>query len=78
MKKIILLFVVLSLSACSNITTETQVIREKKTNGEPDAPHTSAEWKIWALSTAAPSFIAAKCTVLMVVVKFWSHTWLLT
>ena len=64
MKKIILLFVVLSLSACNNITTETQVIREKKTNGEPDAPHTSAEWKIWALSTAAPSFIAAKCTVI--------------
>ena len=59
-----LLFVVLSLSACNNITTEPQVIREKKTNGEPDAPHTSAEWKIWALSTAAPSFIAAKCTVI--------------
>ena len=64
MKKIILLFVVLSLSACNNITTESQVIQEKKTNGEPDGPHTSAEWKIWALSTAAPSFIAAKCTVI--------------
>ena len=24
---------------------------------------TSAEWKIWAYSTAAPSFIAAECTV---------------
>ncbi len=64
MKKIILLFVVLSLSACNNITTEPQVMQEKKTNGEPDEPHTSAEWKIWALSTAAPSFIAAKCTVI--------------
>ena len=64
MKKIILLFVVLSLSACNNITTEPQVIQEKKINGEPDGPHTSAEWKIWALSTAAPSFIAAKCTVI--------------
>tara|TARA_B100000073_G_C23582814_1_gene512948 strand:- start:202 stop:846 length:645 start_codon:yes stop_codon:yes gene_type:complete len=64
MKKIILLFFVLSLSACNNITTESQVIQEKKTNGEPDGPHTSAEWKIWALSTAAPSFIAAKCTVI--------------
>ena len=39
-------------------------MQEKKTNGEPDGPHTSAEWKIWALSTAAPSFIAAKCTVI--------------
>ena len=64
MKKIILLFVVLSLSACNNITTEPQLMQEKKTNGEPDGPHTSAEWKIWALSTAAPSFIAAKCTVI--------------
>ena len=64
MKKIILLFVVLSLSACNNITAEPQVMQEKKTNGEPDGPHTSVEWKIWALSTAAPSFIAAKCTVI--------------
>ena len=64
MKKIILLFVVLSLSACKNITTQPQVMQEKNTNGEPDGPHTSAEWKIWALSTAAPSFIAAKCTVI--------------
>ena len=64
MKKIILLFVVLGLSACNNITTEPQVMQEKKTNGEPDGPHTSAEWKIWALSTAAPSFIAANCTVI--------------
>ena len=63
MKKILLL-VVLSLSACKNITTQPQVMQEKKTNGEPDGPHTSAEWKIWALSTAAPSFIAAKCTVI--------------
>ena len=64
MKKIIILFVVLTLSACNNITTEPQVMQEKKTNGEPDGPHTSAEWKIWALSTAAPSFIAANCTVI--------------
>ena len=31
--------------------------------GEPEGPHTSNEWKIWAYSTAAPSFIAANCTV---------------
>ena len=27
-------------------------------------PIPSAEWKIWAYSTAAPSFIASECTVL--------------
>ena len=31
--------------------------------GEPDAPHTSAEWQIWAYSTAAPAYIAANATV---------------
>ena len=32
--------------------------------GEPDAPHTSAEWQIWAYSTAAPAYIAGDATVL--------------
>ena len=27
-------------------------------------PHTSTEWKIWAFSSAAPSFIAENCTVI--------------
>ena len=31
---------------------------------EPDAPHTSAEWQIWAYSTAAPSFIGERATIL--------------
>ena len=43
---------------------ETAVVEEVATNGEPEGPHTSAEWKIWAYSTAAPSFIAAECTVI--------------
>ena len=32
--------------------------------GEPDLPHTSKEWKIWAYSSAAPSFIAQRALVL--------------
>ena len=33
-------------------------------SGEPSGPHTSAEWQIWAYSTAAPSYIAKDATVL--------------
>ena len=32
--------------------------------GEPDVAHTSSEWQIWAYSTAAPSFIGERATVL--------------
>jgi len=31
---------------------------------EPDKPHTSKEWQIWAYSSAAPSYLAACATVL--------------
>ena len=31
---------------------------------EPDAPHQTIEWQIWAYSTAAPSFIGDNATVL--------------
>ena len=31
---------------------------------EPTAPHTSAEWQIWAYTTAAPSFIGNSAKVL--------------
>jgi len=30
--------------------------------GEPDAPHTSTEWQIWAYSTASPTFISSNAT----------------
>ncbi|MFL2619269.1 MAG: hypothetical protein ACJ0OS_02775, partial [Candidatus Marisimplicoccus sp.] len=33
-------------------------------NGEPEGPHTSTEWQIWAYSTAAPDYIAADAGVL--------------
>lgn len=63
MKKILLLFAAVLFLSCNNTTTSAPVEVEVKANGEPEGPHTSAEWKIWAYSTAAPSFIAANCTV---------------
>ena len=64
MKKLFIINLLLfGLLACNNApaTVEKETTKD---NGEPDLPHTSAEWKIWALSTAAPSFIAANCTVI--------------
>ena len=66
MKKLFIINLLLfGLLACNNApaTVEKEMIKD---NGEPDLPHTSAEWKIWAYSSAAPSFIASKCTVVAV------------
>ena len=63
------------LTSCNNtavkkitdsFTPEPEIIEIEKvvSNGEPEGPHTSTEWKVWAYSTAAPSYIAANCTVL--------------
>ena len=66
---IILLFVLIG-AGCqpAEAPKEMGIIAEpeisEKTSQEPTGPHTSAEWKIWAYSTAAPSFIASECTVL--------------
>ncbi|MBC8295888.1 MAG: hypothetical protein H8E55_08865 [Pelagibacterales bacterium] len=75
MKKLILLFTLCMLTSCNNtavkkitdsFTPEPEIIEIEKvvSNGEPEGPHTSTEWKVWAYSTAAPSYIAANCTVL--------------
>ena len=64
MKKLLVLILVVNLFACTNTKQETSQSVEIDNNAEPDGPHTSTEWKIWALSTAAPSFIAANCTVI--------------
>ncbi len=64
MKKILLLLIAVSISACSNVKTKSTEIVKKTVNGEPEGPHTSTEWKIWAFSSAAPSFIAENCTVI--------------
>ena len=61
MKK--LLFLMLSIAlfiSCTQVTAPAEVV---SLNGEPEGPHTSVEWKVWAYSTAAPSYIAANCTV---------------
>ena len=58
MKKILLFVITIFLISC-----ETAVVEKVETNGEPEGPHTSVEWRIWAYSTAAPSFIADNCTV---------------
>ena len=55
-------FLLLILSAALIISCNNTSITENS-NGEPDGPHTSTELKIWAYSTAAPSFIANNCTV---------------
>ncbi len=43
------------------VTVEVKV---EPSTGEPVGPHTSIEWRVWAYSTAAPSFIAANCSVM--------------
>jgi hypothetical protein len=60
MKKILLLLFSAILIGCNTAVTAPEVVN---INGEPEGPHTSTEWKIWAYSTAAPSFIAANCSV---------------
>lgn len=60
MKKILLLLFTVILIGCNTDVPAPEVVN---TNGEPAGPHTSVEWKIWAYSTAAPSFIAANCSV---------------
>ncbi len=62
-KKILLLTIALNLLACVNTNQEKLQTVQAEDKGEPEGPHTSTEWKIWAYSTAAPSFIASDCTV---------------
>ena len=63
MKKLLLFILALSLSACNNVVTEAPLMDVVKNNGEPDGPHTSSEWKIWAYSTSALLYIASACSV---------------
>jgi len=79
MKNLLLLTAVTSLflgcnntavnKAMDSVTPEAEVIVfpsmvGEPSTGEPDGPHTSVEWRVWAYSTAAPSFIAANCSVM--------------
>ena len=63
MKKILLLSLILFTASCVDSTSSSTAM-EDSNKGEPSGPHTSTEWKIWAYSTAAPSFLAEDCTVI--------------
>ena len=49
------------VAACSAPTQNTDM--GMSMDGEPDGPHTSVEWQVWAYSTAAPEFIAEGATL---------------
>ena len=49
------------VAACSAPTQNTDM--GMSMDGEPDGPHTSVEWQVWAYSTAAPEFIAEGAAV---------------
>ena len=56
--KYIYSILLLALITSCNMPAENQ-----DNTGEPEGPHTSSEWQIWAYSTAAPDYIAADATV---------------
>ena len=58
MKKMILAFVTTLLAACSANNAEAP-----GGTGEPAVAHNESEWILWALTTAAPSFIGDNATV---------------
>ena len=69
MKNILLLTCILLFITGCNVETgssegSSAAINEVNESSEPSGSHTSAEWQIWAYSTAAPSYIAKDATVL--------------
>jgi hypothetical protein len=69
MKNILLLTCTLLFIISCNVETgssegSSAAVNEVNESGEPSGSHTSAEWQIWAYSTAAPSYIAKNATVL--------------
>ena len=57
-KKLSVTAVLFSLISCGANMSETG------NNGEPEGSHASAEWQIWAYTTAAPDFIGDFATVI--------------
>jgi hypothetical protein len=69
MKNILLLTCTLLFIISCNVETgssegSSAAVNAVNESGEPSGSHTSAEWQIWAYSTAAPSYIAKDATVL--------------
>ena len=68
MKNILLLTCVLLFITGCNVETgssekSSDPVNAMNESGEPSGPHTSAEWQIWAYSTAGPAYIAEGATV---------------
>ena len=63
MKNLFLLMALILVTACQQ-TVEPTAEPTVELSAEPAGPHTSIEWRVWAYSTAAPSFIAANCSVM--------------
>ena len=64
MKKFYLIIATIFIvAACSAPTNNSDMGMSMSMDGEPEGPHTSVEWQIWAYSTAAPEFIAEGAAV---------------
>tara|TARA_B110001454_G_scaffold31143_1_gene30423 strand:- start:231 stop:893 length:663 start_codon:yes stop_codon:yes gene_type:complete len=68
MKNILLLTCTLLFIISCNVETgssegSSAAVNELNESGEPSGSHTSAEWQIWAYSTAAPDYIANEATI---------------
>ena len=58
---LLMLSAIFIIVACSAPTTNSEM--GMSMDGEPEGPHTSVEWQVWAYSTAAPEFIAEGAAV---------------
>ena len=64
MKKFYLIIATIFIvAACSAPKNNSDMGMSMSMDGEPEGPHTSVEWQIWAYSTAAPEFIAEGAAV---------------
>jgi len=61
---LIMISAMLYIAGCSAPTNNADSAMDMANmSGEPEGPHTSVEWQVWAYSTAAPEFIAGGATV---------------
>ena len=61
---LIIISAILYIAGCSAPTNNADSGMDMANmSGEPEGPHTSVEWQVWAYSTAAPEFIAGGATV---------------
>jgi len=83
MKNILLLTcTLLFITSCNiengNSEKSSATVNAVNESDEPSGPHTSAEWQIWAYSTAAPDYIANEATIVdvnMNILREGSNGW---